>query len=164
MTSPVSRAQFLRGDLSGRRSPQRAPWALGETAFVESCQRSGACVAACPEKILEKGRGGFPQINFALGACTFCGKCREACGNGAFDQGAESPPWRVKAVIQMDCLTYSQVVCRICGERCPAAAIRFPPKLGGVAQPLVDVEKCTGCGECFAPCPKNAIRLFAEMN
>lgn len=162
MTSQVTRAQFLRGDLSGKHSPQRPPWALDEVNFVKQCQRSGACIAACPEGILEKGRGGFPQLNFSLGACTFCGECRKACSNNAFHKTAESPPWRLKATIQADCLTYARVVCRTCGERCPAGAIRFPPLQGGVAQPLVDVEKCTGCGECFAPCPSNAIRLAGE--
>jgi len=136
---------------------------VAEERFVEQCGRSGACIAACPEKILEKGRGGFPQVDFARGSCTFCGECLKVCKSGALLKLGDAAPWRLKAVIQPDCLAQAQVVCRTCGERCPVGAIRFPPLLGGVAKPLVDAAKCTGCGECFAPCPSDSIVLMAEQ-
>ena len=163
MVESVSRARFLSGDFSGKRTPRRPPWAKDEADFVESCQRSGACIAACPEKILEKGRGGFPQVNFALGACTFCKACLEACTRAAFHKDAQGKPegvaWGVKVRIGESCLTLSQVVCRTCGEHCPEGAIRFPPVLGGVAKPVIDEAGCTGCGACFAPCPNASIEL-----
>lgn len=57
------------------------------------------------------------------------------------------------------CLPRQGVVCRSCGEACEPAAILFRPAAGGVAQPFLQVERCTGCGECRAVCPVDALRL-----
>ena len=57
------------------------------------------------------------------------------------------------------CLALQRVECRLCGEHCDAGAIRFPPRLGGVAQPLIDGERCNGCGDCLAACPAQALQL-----
>lgn len=160
MVGSVSRLQFLSADFSGRRSPFRPPWALEEVDFIGRCQRSGACVAACPEKILERGRGGFPSVNFALGACTFCGECVKACHHAAYHEEAPtSAPWGLKARIREGCLALSRVVCRTCGEHCPAGAIRFSLLPGATASPEVNVDRCTGCGACVAPCPSGAIAM-----
>jgi len=167
MVGQVTRAQFVRGDIGGRNKVLRPPWALPEHEFVEQCQRSGACIAVCPERILEKGRGGFPQVNFARGGCTFCGACVEACKNGVYRKDGQDNPqgvaWRLKALVKPSCLAFSQVVCRTCGEHCPENAIRFPPVLGGAARPEVNPAQCTGCGACFAPCPNGAIELVAML-
>jgi ferredoxin-type protein NapF len=160
MVSSVSRSRFLVADFSGRRTPFRPPWGLEEAEFVERCQRSGACVAACPEKILERGRGGFPVVNFALGACTFCGKCAEVCNDGAYCADAPNgAPWGWKARIGESCLALSRVLCRTCGEHCPAGAIRFTLLPGAAAFPEIDAGRCTGCGACIAPCPNGAVAL-----
>jgi ferredoxin-type protein NapF len=57
------------------------------------------------------------------------------------------------------CITQRDVECRICGEACDAGAIRFPPRLGGISRPLIDAERCTGCRDCVAPCPVQAISM-----
>jgi ferredoxin-type protein NapF len=51
------------------------------------------------------------------------------------------------------------VECRLCGEACDAGAIRFPPRLGGVAAPVIDHDRCTGCGDCLPLCPPSALKL-----
>lgn len=63
------------------------------------------------------------------------------------------------AHIGTQCLAQRRVECRVCGENCPHSAIRFKPVLGGVSQPTVLAEVCTGCGECVAPCPAAAIAI-----
>lgn len=64
------------------------------------------------------------------------------------------------AVIGPACLAYAQnVVCRSCGDVCDAAALRFSPRLGGAALPVVLTERCTGCGACLPVCPTGAITL-----
>ena len=68
-------------------------------------------------------------------------------------------PRQPVAVIGDRCLARHGVVCRSCGDACEARAIRFPPRLGGVALPTLDGEACTGCGECVAVCPAVAISL-----
>ncbi|MDP2194573.1 MAG: 4Fe-4S dicluster domain-containing protein [Rhodocyclaceae bacterium] len=66
------------------------------------------------------------------------------------------------AVIDVACIALAQgVFCRSCGDACAATAIRFSPRLGGAACPVILAEQCTGCGDCVAVCPASAIHLSA---
>jgi ferredoxin-type protein NapF len=154
----ITRRQFLRGDLSGRKAPLRPPWALAEPDFLAACTRCGACVPACPTGILAQVRG-YPEIDFSRGECTFCGKCRDACAPRALRQKTGTPPWRLRAAVANDCLAYRDVVCRGCGDACGEAAIRFSPRLGGAARPEILAERCTGCGACVSACPAGAVTM-----
>ncbi|MCW8825874.1 MAG: ferredoxin-type protein NapF, partial [Gammaproteobacteria bacterium] len=131
-----------------------------ENLFVEQCSRCDDCIKACPTHILERGRGGFPLVNFSKGECEFCGDCLNACKQSAFVTDWESrSPWQVKASATESCITYKGVVCRTCGEMCDARAIQFSPRVGGVSTPEFDDELCSGCGACVAPCPNNSIKM-----
>lgn len=66
------------------------------------------------------------------------------------------------ASISGACVEPSGVACRRCGEVCDENAIRFAPLPGGRAMPVLDVAKCSGCGECLAPCPTSAIHLISR--
>ena len=156
----ISRRQFLRGDISGRKAFLRPPWALAEAAFLEACTRCGDCVPVCPEKIIVVVERGYPVVDFARGECTFCEACLKACAAGALKKNGDEPPWKIRPQIAGNCVANKDVVCRSCGDACLRAAIRFRPRLGGAALPEVDGEKCTGCGACVAPCPVGAIKLF----
>ena len=60
------------------------------------------------------------------------------------------------------CLAQQNVVCRSCAEICEHDAIRFSPRLGGAALPVLDAERCTGCGDCLPICPNAALSLVAS--
>jgi len=155
----INRAQFLRGDWTASDVSQRPPWSIDESNFVTTCRGSkqcGDCITACPEKILISGRGSFPVVDFNLGGCTFCGKCVEACPVEAFDSTRDQP-WALKANIKETCVSMKGVECRSCGEVCETEAINFRLVVGGVAEPVLDIEACTGCGECIGICPVDAI-------
>lgn len=158
MHHSISRTRFLRGDFSGRRDPIRPPWALAEAAFTDTCSRCGDCIKACPEKIIIKGRSGFPEVDFKQGECSFCGECVAHCGDGALLRDGAAP-WDLRAVVNEGCIARQGVVCMSCKEQCPYSAIRFRPWLGGIALPEIDQLKCTGCGACYQPCPVGAIEL-----
>ena len=57
------------------------------------------------------------------------------------------------------CLTFARVVCENCGDACDEQAIRFPPRHGETARPVIDANRCTGCGDCIAVCPVRALSI-----
>jgi ferredoxin-type protein NapF len=159
----MNRMQFLRGGFRSAQEIFRPPWALEESLFVETCDRCGDCIKACPTSIIEKGRGGFPTINFQKGECEFCGDCVMHCKSGALQRQAmqaEYAPWLQVATISDRCIAMKGVVCRTCGEQCDERAISFRPRVGGVSIPELDIEACSGCGACVAPCPVKAVSII----
>ena len=89
------------------------PWIADNQGFINNCNQCGDCVSACPENIIFKGDGSYPNINFNLGECTFCGKCAESCEKPIFVATNESP-WNKKALINDRCLAIAEVYCRSC--------------------------------------------------
>lgn len=136
----------------------RPPWAVDELLFVERCTRCAECVRLCPEQILLRGAGGFPEMSFGKGGCTFCGACAESCDPGALALSVD-PPIRWRVEIGDGCLAIRGVTCRACGDECEARAIRFRLRTGGRAEVSVAGDACNGCGACIRFCPVGAIHL-----
>ena len=158
----ISRRQLFRGDLGGREVPRLPPWADAESEFLQRCERCDDCARSCPESIIRVGDGGYPVIDFDLGACTFCAECLTVCRGRALRGDPDcDPPWTLKAVIASTCLAEQGVVCRSCGEVCDERAIRFRLRVGGAAQPQLETELCTGCGRCVGVCPVRAVAIVA---
>ncbi len=159
----VSRRGFLR---MGRRTVEparRPPWAIDEILFIDRCTRCDRCIEACPTQILTRMDGGFPGVDFSRGECSFCAECLSRCELQAlFRAEAGAPPWTLVAAIGPECLAERGVECRVCGEACPAGAIRFRLQRGGVARPILDAGGCTGCGACIGPCPTRAIGMQSD--
>lgn len=155
----VSRRQFIRGDFKARHLPQRPPWALPESRFLDACSHCGDCVSVCPTRIIVVV-GAYPEVDFRRGECTFCGACAVACKDAALlPAEGRTTPWTIMARIAESCLARCGVECRICGDHCQVAAIRFSPRLGGPSVAEIDAASCTGCGACVAPCPVTAISV-----
>lgn len=158
----AARRRFLRGRFRDPL-PQRPPWAVAAEAFEQRCTRCSACIEACPTRLIQPGEGGYPRVDFSHAECTFCADCVQACTPGALVRADDAPPWSLKARIGEGCLSARGIECRICGEACDAAAIRFRPTPGGVSRPTLNDDQCTGCGACVAPCPVDAVRVAKPM-
>ena len=158
----ASRRSFLRGRMAAAEnapSALRPPWAGDESRFVATCTRCSACANACPTRVIVAGAGAYPTLDFRRGECTLCGKCVTACADGALQQTTGETPWQQYPHVATHCLAHGNVECRVCAENCERGAIRFRPRLGGVALPEVDAAACNGCGACVAPCPVGALNV-----
>lgn len=153
---PGRRSFFL-----GRRAtaPVRPPWST-EAAILSACTSCGDCVASCPSNIIEMGAGNYPEVRLDKAECTFCGRCAEVCRADVFDLTRK--PFRHTVAIGESCLSKAGIECRSCQDACPETAIRFRPRLGRPAEPVLQADMCNGCGACLAPCPVNAISVVAE--
>lgn len=154
MTTMLSRRALFRG-ISGGQVARRPPW-TGE-AFTDACTRCGDCIAACPDQLLFKGDGGYPEIRFDQDGCNFCGQCAQACSVDAFNVDGPAFRWRIN--LAANCLAFADIDCRSCEDACEPRAIRFRPALGRAAQPELSLDACNGCGACMAVCPADAVRL-----
>lgn len=158
------RRSLLRGKLHDASAPTlaappRPPWSRPEAEFTARCSRCDDCVKACPQTVLKRGDGGFPQIDFSHNGCSLCGDCARACPTGAIDPKAVTVAFAWRVQVAETCLARHGVECRVCGDACDARALRFVPALGGIAQLQIDSTACTGCGDCVGVCPVNAITL-----
>lgn len=73
--------------------------------------------------------------------------------------GAGPDSARRVAELAANCLAVNGVACGTCADPCEPRALRLRPLLGGRALPVIDVETCTGCGDCAAICPVGALAV-----
>ena len=84
--------------------------------------------------------------------------CVKACPTGALTLNPDKkPPPIGKAVLNLDtCLAEEGILCDRCAVTCPSdiKAISMRNR-----KPVLDVEKCTGCGICVLYCESTPLSL-----
>lgn len=169
------------GSARGESAPLRPPGAAAEASFTGLCLRCGSCVRSCPEKIIQAdimqaGIAGFlaPVLSYNKSYCLAdCAACTKVCPSGAIQQ--LELPAKQKYVIgealldgSLCVLALGQRDCDACVRSCPfdAVSIRWDAELY-IAYPVVNYEKCNGCGACEVACPTfgdKAIRVWKKID
>ncbi len=139
----------------------RPPGAIGEAAFIDTCQRCGKCVEVCPANCifpLDARFGyapGTPVIDPDYAACVVCDglQCTHVCPSGALRPLVEAAAidMGLAEVYGPVCVRSHNEACTICVDRCPIGetALRFDSS----SPPIVVTEGCVGCGVCQFYCP-----------
>ena len=148
----------------------RPPGGQDEDALQALCIRCEKCIEACPHRALkpahmEDGLVGMrmPQMDFTSDYCTFCKdrsdgvpQCVKACPTGALAIAAGVDPESIilgKAMINTDyCLAYHLIGCRFCYDVCRDEAGYEAISLDQYNRPVVNADKCNGCGACESVC------------
>lgn len=140
----------------------RPPYGLSESLFQSECPscKNIACVASCEQEIILIRADKTPMLNFSKTGCTFCDDCAKACSLDVLSLENRENSQTINALFRISiegCVAHHGVVCFSCKEPCIDDAILF----NGMFNPIIDENRCTGCGYCLARCPTQAISYNA---
>jgi len=183
---------FLRLGSLARRPEEfllRPPGVEDEGEFLARCIRCGECMKVCLTNGLqpvlwEAGLEGLytpklvPRLGYCDPNCTLCG---QVCPTGAIPrldlEVKQNLALGTATINRSRCIPYSEGTgCLVCEEHCPVApkAITFnvaevPDQQGKktlVKLPVVQPDRCIGCGHCEHVCPvggEAAIRVKRSL-
>ena len=161
--------------------PLLPPGAQPEGRFASLCVKCGKCMQACPYQALRPASSwagalaGAPSIDAREQACRLCADfpCIAACPTGALSEVESKRDVRmgIAVIDEETCLSFEGMRCEVCYRACPlideAITIDYRKREGdtlhAVFAPIIDEEKCVGCGLCVERCvvsdPAPAIRI-----
>ncbi len=150
-----------------RATPIVPPGAWSARHFAQHCTACQLCVSACPNNVLRPSTDlqklMQPEMSYERGYCRpECTRCSDVCPAGAIRPIAieEKSSTRIgHAVwIRKNCIPLTDgVECGNCARHCPSGAILMVPSdsddMNSVRIPVVNAERCIGCGACENLCP-----------
>lgn len=152
--------------IPSRQTPIVPPGAKGIKHLTDHCTACQLCVAACPNGVLRPSDNLAtlmqPRSSYERGYCRpECTKCSEVCPAGAIqkiDRAEKSSIQIGHAVwVAANCVPLADgVACGNCARHCPVGAIQMvesPLGFGKPEIPVVNAERCIGCGACENLCP-----------
>ncbi len=144
-------------------TPITPPGSKSVRNFTRNCTACQLCVSACPNGVLQPSNSfdNFmqPVMSFAKGYCRAeCVRCSEVCPSNAI------APIDVaqKSATQIGRAVWKRGLCRVvsegdscdnCSRQCPTKAITMVDRGFKHPVPMIDTERCIGCGACENLCP-----------
>lgn len=150
-----------------RATPLTPPGSLSIRNFSQHCTACQLCVSVCPNQVLRPSsslsRLMQPEMSYERGYCRpECTKCSEVCPTGAIHPitTADKSATQIGHAVYVyeNCLINTDgVKCGNCARHCPAGAIQMVPRVADDPHspklPVVNTERCIGCGACENLCP-----------
>ena len=150
-----------------RTTPITPPGSLSADNFSQHCTACQLCVSVCTNHVLRPS-GNLqtfmqPEVSYERGYCRpECVKCSEVCPTGAIRPITKADKTAIQighaVLIQENCIVNRDgVTCGNCARHCPTQAIlmvaKDPNDPDSPQLPVVNEEKCIGCGACENLCP-----------
>ena len=153
--------------IPNRENPVYPPGALSARNFTQHCTACQLCVSVCPNQVLRPSDNLMtlmqPEMSYERGYCRpECTKCSEVCPAGAIHPitTADKSATQIGHAIWIkeNCVPLTDgVECGNCARHCPTGAIQMVPSESEEPDspkiPVVNIEKCIGCGACENLCP-----------
>ena len=150
-----------------RATPIVPPGAVGLRNLTQHCTGCQLCVSVCPNGVLRPSsdlmRLMQPESSYERGYCRpECTKCSDVCPAGAIKpisvEDKSSTQIGHAVWVKENCIVVSDgVSCGNCARHCPAGAIKMvnidPQDKKSLRIPVVNEERCIGCGACENLCP-----------
>lgn len=150
-----------------RATPITPPGSLSARHFAQHCTACQLCVSVCPNQVLRPSSDLTklmqPEMSYERGYCRpECTKCSEVCPTDAIHLTSLAEKSAVQighAVwIKENCICITdKMECGNCARHCPAGAIQMVPSdpedETSIKIPVVNTERCIGCGACENLCP-----------
>lgn len=160
-------ATILDKKVPHRQTPVIPPGAQSLRHFSQHCTGCQLCVSVCPNNVLRPSGNILtlmqPESSYERGYCRpECTKCSEVCPAGAILKITPEEKSSIQighAVwVKENCIPLTDgVECGNCARHCPAGAILMVPSDPGNPAspkvPVVNAERCIGCGACENLCP-----------
>ena len=168
------------------------PGAMSLKNFYRHCTACQLCVSVCPNHVLRPSAGldtiMQPEMSYERGYCRpECTKCSDVCPAGAILPVSAEEKSSIQighAVwIKSNCIPVTDgVKCGNCARHCPTGAIQMVPFRGRhryrgghiedagndrpeVFIPVINTERCIGCGACENLCPARPFTaIYVEGN
>lgn len=160
-------AVILDKKIPNRATPIVPPGAQSLRNMATHCTGCQLCVSVCPTGVLRPSTGWAvlmqPESSYERGYCRpECVKCSEVCPTGAILKITPADKSAIQvghAVwVKENCIPLTDgVECGNCARHCPTGAIAMvpsdPANPNSPKVPIVNEEKCIGCGACENLCP-----------
>jgi len=151
------------GAHSKKQKLLRPPGGQNEDNFIAKCIKCDRCRSVCHTSVIGVAslEDGFmdartPLMKFHLGYCDFCNKCVEVCPTQALEPFNKQTVKIGIATLTDTCIALNYGGCTLCFESCEYKAISLDEQ----KRPIVDADKCNGCGVCEKICPALILRSY----